>query len=545
MKTASSPMQTHLQGNPTSLADLWKVKRTDGTILGFTTHDVDISYDSGDGDGTVVYQALTGIVNTATAGKSDLSTDNLEVTAFLESNSITETDLQSGVYDGAAISHRKVNWADLTMGDFRMPGAYVGHVKSKNGAFTAEVRGLADKLATVIGNTFGPTCRAVFGSGGPLSQVWLQTAQAKAAGGSDLPISASFTSNVKAGSRILVFVVTYDLSAGPTLSDSQTSTYSLLASQVSPNDHGVVTCAVYVSSAVSAGSLTVTLSGTPAGSNSFAMFGAGECPLLSGSISGSAQSGYQASGTTLGGGSVSGTTSTMVATFAWFDLLNGPSDPVGQQGSAAGQGTAPLGYSVPVNQTVFDSADASSYQQMAAAFQIPNVSGTFDPVWQNNANSKAIFITLALNLTGPVTNPGGSTSEQYLCHVDVSLYRQNGSVSSAADAVTVVPNTGLTMVGSATPSAAAGADWFDDGVITFTSGVLDGKSFEIKTWDGTTLKLYLPMPLQPSASDTFQIEPGCDHTTGPDGCTRYNNILNFRGEPFIPGMDAILDYPNA
>ena len=537
-------MQGHLQGNPTSLADLWKVKRTDGTIFGFTTHDRDISYDAGDGDGTVVYQALTGMVNTATAGKSDLSTDNLEVTAFLESSSITEQDLLNGVYDGAVISHRKVNWADLTMGDFQMPGSYIGGVKTKSGAFTAEVRGLADKLGTVIGNTYGPSCRAVFGSGGPLSEMWLQSCMAQAAGGSDLPITATFAANVKAGSRALVFVVTYDLSSGPTISDSQSSTYTLLASQDSPNDHGVVHCAVYVSGALSAGSLTITLSGTPAGSNSFAMLGAGECPLIDGTLSGSAATYYQASGTTLNAGAVSATTSTMLATFAWFDLLSSATGGTGQQGAAAGQGAPPLGFSVPVNQTVFDSADGASYQQMSAGFSVPSTSGTFNPAWQNNANSKAIAINLALNLTSAVTNPGAATGEHYLCHIDVSLYRQNGSVASAADAVTIVPHSGLTMVGSATPSAAAGSGWFNDGVITFTSGALNGKGYEIKTWDGTTLKLYLPMPVQPAASDTFTIEPGCDHTTG-DCQNKFANIVNFRGEPFIPGMDSILDYPNA
>ena len=42
----------------------------------------------------------------------------------------------------------------------------------------------------------------------------------------------------------------------------------------------------------------------------------------------------------------------------------------------------------------------------------------------------------------------------------------------------------------------------------------------------------------------FTIEPGCNHTVY-DCANKYNNIVNFRGEPTIPGMDAILNYPNA
>jgi uncharacterized phage protein (TIGR02218 family) len=96
------------------------------------------------------------------------------------------------------------------------------------------------------------------------------------------------------------------------------------------------------------------------------------------------------------------------------------------------------------------------------------------------------------------------------------------------------------MVGSATPAAAAPAGWFDDGIITFTSGVLNGQTHELKTWDGTTLTLYLPLPTAPAAADTFSIEPGCNHTVY-DCNNKYNNIVNMRAEVSIPGMDSLLE----
>jgi uncharacterized phage protein (TIGR02218 family) len=283
MKTVSGALRTHLAGNPTTLAYLWKVTRKDAVVLGFTTHDQDIDY------GGTTYLASTGFTNTAASGKDDLSVDNLEVTGFLDADAILEDDLRSGVYDDSVIEIRMVNWADLTMGDLVVRTGTLGTVKMRNGMFTAEIRGLATKLTTIVGDTFGPVCRAIFGSG-----------------------------------------------------------------------------------------------------------------------------------------------------------LNG--------------------------------IDMNSH---------------------------------------------------YLCKVDVVALQQAGSVGSSADLWSLVPS-GLT----------GAAGYFDDGILTFTSGVLNGLSFEIKSWDATTLQLFAPMPKAPAPGDTF------NHTTT-DCDVKFNNIVNFRGEPFIPGMDQVLYTPNA
>jgi uncharacterized phage protein (TIGR02218 family) len=124
--------------------------------------------------------------------------------------------------------------------------------------------------------------------------------------------------------------------------------------------------------------------------------------------------------------------------------------------------------------------------------------------------------------------------------------RQTGALTSITDAWTLVPNiTGsATFAGHAGPAQPAG--WFNDGLITFTSGVLNGLSYEIKTWDGTNLFLYLPMIAAPAPGDTFVIEAGCNRVAGAAGdCqTKFANIAYFRGEPFIPGLDSFLETPN-
>jgi len=289
MKTAGTDLTTHMGQSCTTLAFLWKVTRVDGTVLGFTTFDQDIVY------GGVTYQALTGMSTSASQSGSDLSVDNQEVMGFLDSSSIDEADIRAGLYDNATVEIRQVNWADLTQLDVLMRKGTVGNISIKNGLFTAEIRGLTQKLSTQLGSLYGPVCRAELGS------------------------------------------LTTD---------------------------------------------------SPA------------------------------------------------------------------------------------------------------------------PKWP--------------------------------CGVDLSTFEETGSVASSADARTITPAAGLTST----------SGYFDNGLIVFTSGVLDGLTFEIKSWDGTDLKMFLPLPSQPAASDTFTITPGCDHTTS-DCINKFNNIVNFKGEPFIPGNDQVLNYPDA
>jgi uncharacterized phage protein (TIGR02218 family) len=45
-----------------------------------------------------------------------------------------------------------------------------------------------------------------------------------------------------------------------------------------------------------------------------------------------------------------------------------------------------------------------------------------------------------------------------------------------------------------------------------------------------------------AVGDIFTIIAGCDKTLAI--CRdKFDNIINFRGDPFVPGTDALLDYP--
>jgi uncharacterized phage protein (TIGR02218 family) len=295
MKVISSQLAGHLAGSVTTLAVLWKIKRQDGVILGFTDHDQPVTYN--DGVDTVAYSPATGFTPSAIETNSDLATDNLEVTAFMDVTAIDEVDLRAGLYDFCTVEIRLVNYVDLTQGDLKIRTGTVGNVVIKNGIGNFEIRGLIYRTQIAIGKLFGPTCRAELG-------------------------------------------------------DSD-------------------------------------------------------------------------------------------------------------------------------------------------------------------------------------------------CTINLALWTQNGTVNTDTDLRTFVPVSGLLMIGSSTPTLPAPVGWFDQGTITWLTGANAGFSMEISTWDGTTLILFENMQNQIAPGDTFSITPGCDLTIGPKGCGKFSNIVNFRGEPFIPGADQITIYPNS
>lgn len=91
---------------------------------------------------------------------------------------------------------------------------------------------------------------------------------------------------------------------------------------------------------------------------------------------------------------------------------------------------------------------------------------------------------------------------------------------------------------------------FNNGLITFNSGPNSGLSMEIQaqfhanefTYGPFTHDIFLSMsfPRTPEIGDEFTMLSGCDKR--PITClTKFDNIVNFRGEPFVPGNNYIMD----
>lgn len=123
------------------------------------------------------------------------------------------------------------------------------------------------------------------------------------------------------------------------------------------------------------------------------------------------------------------------------------------------------------------------------------------------------------------------------CTVDLGdpAFRGNGTVAS------------LPATSSLTASGLEGFDdgWFTAGKLAFSGGANAGLSVEVKCHRKTgvvTLDLWQAMPEPIAVGDTFSVTAGCDKrfTTCHD---RFDNVVNFRGFPHIPGNDFVIRYP--
>jgi len=83
------------------------------------------------------------------------------------------------------------------------------------------------------------------------------------------------------------------------------------------------------------------------------------------------------------------------------------------------------------------------------------------------------------------------------------------------------------------------AGYFSGGEIQFLTGANAGRRMEIKEFANKQFTLVLPMPNNIAVGDSFNAIAGCDKTIGT--CAgKFANAVNFRGEPFVPGMDKML-----
>lgn len=156
MRTVSPALLAHLQGDVRTLATLWKITRTDGAVFGFTDHDQSITV------GGVTYQSATYSAS-AIDIPSDMSVSNLEMQSVFDSATITQYDLDAGLWNSALVSISICNYMDLTQGVVPVAGGIIGQVKILNGRYVAELRGTTQIMQQGFGDHYQPTCRATFG----------------------------------------------------------------------------------------------------------------------------------------------------------------------------------------------------------------------------------------------------------------------------------------------------------------------------------------------------------------------------------------------
>ncbi|WP_422436596.1 DUF2163 domain-containing protein [Loktanella sp. DJP18] len=149
------------------------------------------------------------------------------------------------------------------------------------------------------------------------------------------------------------------------------------------------------------------------------------------------------------------------------------------------------------------------------------------------------------------TGAGTTEAAQPAYDATIGAGTLDGTATFVAEAALTRPGEVLTVSARTVFIATVGgadvaADWFAGGVLTWVNGPNAGRAIEVKTWNSETgqFELYLPVGYAIEAGHVFRVAPGCDKRLAT--CkTKFANVLNFRGEPFVPGVDSILSYPDA
>lgn len=114
------------------------------------------------------------------------------------------------------------------------------------------------------------------------------------------------------------------------------------------------------------------------------------------------------------------------------------------------------------------------------------------------------------------------------CKINSATYSVTGTVNTVTSRQIFICN-----------SMAQAAGYFSGGEVKWLTGANAGRRMEIKEFANKQFTLALPMPNAIAASDTFKAIAGCDKTFF--SCySKFANAVNFRGEPYVPGMDKML-----
>lgn len=122
---------------------------------------------------------------------------------------------------------------------------------------------------------------------------------------------------------------------------------------------------------------------------------------------------------------------------------------------------------------------------------------------------------------------------------DRTLYDAGCGAVRATFQVTSSVAAGSTPASIKVASGALGAaGYYTGGELRLSSGANAGARRSVRLQpDAVTLELSYPLLQTVTVGDNFTLWPGCSHTT--DDCTnKFNNLVHFRGEPFIPAPET-------
>lgn len=154
-----------------------------------------------------------------------------------------------------------------------------------------------------------------------------------------------------------------------------------------------------------------------------------------------------------------------------------------------------------------------------------------------------LFTTEVRGLTTKMTNRIGSVYTPTCrverlgdieCNVSMSGRTKSSTVQTVTSRKTFTHNTNV-----------QASNYFAHGILVWGAGSSNyGYESEVKVYTAAngvgTIELYLPTKKPILVGDAFSVTQGCDRTLAMCRDT-FGNVINFRGEPYLPGVDAMLN----
>ena len=548
MKTVDAGLQAHIEQTTTTLATTWGIFREDGIEKFYIDLDEDRTID---GD---VYKAATGLQRTAIEDRSTTSPDTLDVTCLIDDDEITEEDLRAGLYDHAEVRIGIINYQNTGQGFIKKRRGWFGEVTmGDNGVFTVELLGMSSALNQGMMTTYQAECRADLGDtacGIPIQPDLIERSTAVAVGefyrvNTLSPIFPRVWDNLLQNPSFELGTV------GPVSGDEDLPGWSLAVGWLLNNNFMGASPDEYDqmlnggTSALGDGEATQVVDLLGAGldadeidadnaeivsfsirrANTDTSEGRVEVDFLdedSTLISSAYDSGWEAISPTLSWVTRSASSVAIPATTRYIRVT------LGKRWVS--------GY---VTGSLFDAC----YLEVSCG---NNVAYSGQRLNENRHYEVTTAGTTAGSQPSYDTTIGNTTTD------GTAVLTCRDAWMRVAEVETVIDQSNFTVrvsEGRAEPAASGENEWFTGGAIRFETGLTNlDRSHEIKSWEVITEvdsvdmigQIELFRPLVATIYPGQQVRPyaGCDYDI--DTCIdRFDDVENFRGEPNVPGTDAL------
>lgn len=134
---------------------------------------------------------------------------------------------------------------------------------------------------------------------------------------------------------------------------------------------------------------------------------------------------------------------------------------------------------------------------------------------------------------------GATTSDGTVVWTCVGAWTRTGQIASIIDPIN------FTVTWDAEDSRDVDT-WYQYGIMQFDTGNNAGESIDVKAWVqlAEQMTTYVTLGYPAQVGDRFHVTPGCDKSVST--CKdKFDNVLNMRAEPYLPGNDFVFFYPNA